>query len=278
MREGLALKMRRAGLALAMCVVALSAAGCFRPSGTEMIPTAQTGAQPMIPVTPLATELANPLEGFSSDAAATLGVTVISGSPAGTPSLAPTAGITLVAVTSTPAFITPQIPLGPVTPDTPVPTATLQATVPLAPGTSTPSGLITPTSMPGLDDPCVVIVQPGDSAYAIAIANEVALDALLAANPDLVGDPPVLQPGDMLRLPACGTLTPAAPVTAIATLRPFSAETATPAGAQTYTVRSGDTLFDIAQRFNTTVSAIVQANNLANPNALRIGQQLVIPQ
>lgn len=272
------MKMRRAGLALAMCVVALSAAGCFRPSGTEMIPTAQTGAQPMIPVTPLATELANPLEGFSSDAAATLGVTVISGSPAGTPSFAPTAGITLVVVTSTPAFITPQIPLGPVTPDTPVPTATLQATVPLAPGTSTPSGLITPTSIPGLDDPCVVIVQPGDSAYAIAIANEVALDALLAANPDLVGDPPVLQPGDMLRLPACGTLTPAAPVTAIATLRPFSAETATPAGAQTYTVRSGDTLFDIAQRFNTTVSAIVQANNLANPNALRIGQQLVIPQ
>lgn len=268
------MKMRRVVLALAASALALSAAGCFRPAGEAIAPTPRTGAQPAIPLTPLASALA------ASPVSATEATPEVRASVTAAASAVPTIGITLVAVTSTPAFITPQMPLGLVTPDTPVPTATPQFTqaVP-AQGTSTPSGLITPTSMPGLDDPCVAIVQPGDSAYAIAIANDVGLEALLAANPELEGDPPVLQPGDQLRLPACGTITPTLPVTAIATLQPFGAATATTGGVQTYTVRSGDTLFDIAQRFNTTVNAIVQANsNLSNPNALQIGQQIIIPQ
>lgn len=52
---------------------------------------------------------------------------------------------------------------------------------------------------------------------------------------------------------------------------------AAPEGGQTYVVESGDTLWDIAQRFGTTVEAIVQANELANPADLTIDQELVIP-
>ena len=44
----------------------------------------------------------------------------------------------------------------------------------------------------------------------------------------------------------------------------------------TYTVVSGDTLYSIASRFNTTVSEIKQLNNLTN-NTLSIGQKLLIP-
>ncbi|MBZ0301255.1 MAG: LysM peptidoglycan-binding domain-containing protein, partial [Anaerolineae bacterium] len=33
-----------------------------------------------------------------------------------------------------------------------------------------------------------------------------------------------------------------------------------------------------AQRYGTTVSALVQANNLSDPNRLSIGQELKIPQ
>lgn len=45
----------------------------------------------------------------------------------------------------------------------------------------------------------------------------------------------------------------------------------------TYVVQAGDTLFSIATRFNTTVDALTQANNLTNPNALTAGQTLNIP-
>ena len=44
----------------------------------------------------------------------------------------------------------------------------------------------------------------------------------------------------------------------------------------TYRVRSGDTLFTIAQRHHTSVSAIKDANRLEG-NQLSIGQRLVIP-
>ncbi|TEB05811.1 putative cell wall hydrolase LytN precursor [Pelotomaculum schinkii] len=47
--------------------------------------------------------------------------------------------------------------------------------------------------------------------------------------------------------------------------------------AISYTVQTGDTLFLIAQRYGTTVERIVQANNLANPDVISIGQVLTIP-
>jgi membrane-bound lytic murein transglycosylase D len=44
-----------------------------------------------------------------------------------------------------------------------------------------------------------------------------------------------------------------------------------------YTIRQGDTLSSIARRYNTTPNEIAQCNNLANKDALRIGQKLKIP-
>ncbi len=45
----------------------------------------------------------------------------------------------------------------------------------------------------------------------------------------------------------------------------------------TWVVEPGDTVFFIARRFGSTVSAIAQANNLANPNLIFPGQRLIIP-
>ena len=50
-----------------------------------------------------------------------------------------------------------------------------------------------------------------------------------------------------------------------------------PTGTSPYTIRSGDTLYSLAARYNTTVNAIMRANPGINPNDLRIGQVICIP-
>jgi len=44
-----------------------------------------------------------------------------------------------------------------------------------------------------------------------------------------------------------------------------------------YVVQAGDTLAAIAQRFGTTVQALVRANNISDPNLIFVGQVLTIP-
>lgn len=76
------------------------------------------------------------------------------------------------------------------------------------------------------------------------------------------------------------TTTPATGDTpvAIATPSPTATPTATPTPqARRYTVEAGDTLSDIAARFNTTVAALIQANNIEDPTLIRVGQELVLP-
>lgn len=51
-----------------------------------------------------------------------------------------------------------------------------------------------------------------------------------------------------------------------------------PAGTMPYTIRAGDTFYNLAPRFNTTVDAIMRANPGVNPNALMIGQVVCIPR
>jgi len=45
----------------------------------------------------------------------------------------------------------------------------------------------------------------------------------------------------------------------------------------THTVKAGETLTSIAALYGVTVAAIVQANNMTNPNLIQVGQVLIIP-
>lgn len=73
---------------------------------------------------------------------------------------------------------------------------------------------------------------------------------------------------------------PSAPATTpaggAATPRP-SPSPASTASPQTYTVVAGDTLWDIAERFDTTVQAIAELNQIDDAGALVIGQVLKLP-
>ena len=48
-------------------------------------------------------------------------------------------------------------------------------------------------------------------------------------------------------------------------------------GQVTHTVQPGENLYRIALQYGTTVDAIIQANNITNPNLIVVGQVLVIP-
>ena len=262
----------------------LLTAGCFRSAGESIEPTSgvvlpfeSPTLQPTpdlptntpfdIPATEVIppTTLNIPTDVATAEVAPSLDIGISQPPPTDEEPTFPT----LIPATSTPRFITPGSPLGPVTPDTPTPTLD-------APPTSTPSGLITPTSLPGTeDDDCAYIVQPGDNLYRIATLRGFTVDDMLNANPDLVGDPPILQVGQTLQLPECESsvgqpdvqTTPSLVITV-----PVGS-----GGTQVYIVQPGDTLYGIALNFGITVQAIIDANNLLNPNRLDVGQQLIIP-
>ena len=58
---------------------------------------------------------------------------------------------------------------------------------------------------------------------------------------------------------------------------PTTTTTAPPPAGEPYVVQPGDTLSDLAVRFDVTVAAIVDANRLANPRAIVSGHTLLIP-
>jgi len=60
--------------------------------------------------------------------------------------------------------------------------------------------------------------------------------------------------------------------------KPSAPETTKPAnGDVVYTVKSGDTLSAIASKYGTTYQKLAEYNGIANPNVIRVGQQIKIP-
>lgn len=100
-------------------------------------------------------------------------------------------------------------------------------------------------------------VRSGDTLYAIALRYNTTVARIAAVNN--ISNTSLIRVGQVLTIsgPGGGTTPP-------------------PATSVTYTVRSGDTLYSIALRHNTTVARIVSANNITNPNLIRVGQVLTI--
>lgn len=110
-----------------------------------------------------------------------------------------------------------------------------------------------------IDTTTTYTVRTGDTLYSIANRYGVTVAEIISAN-NL--NSTTLQIGQVLTIPT-GTTTP----------------TPTPPQQENYinyTVKSGDSLWLIANRYNTTVNAIKELNNLTSNN-LSIGQVLRIP-
>jgi len=108
-------------------------------------------------------------------------------------------------------------------------------------------------------------IQKGDTYSTIAPKFGVTVKALQTANPTV--DPAKLQIGKKIIIPA-----------ATATAAPSVAPVVNAATGETlYTVKSGDTLGQIATQFHTSVKAIQTANGLTDTR-IKVGQKLKIPK
>jgi LysM repeat protein/ribosomal protein L40E len=144
---------------------------------------------------------------------------------------------------------TPTVTSTPTLTPTPTNTAT-----PTSTATSTPTNTPTPTPTP-----IVHIVQPGEVLLQIARSYAVTLRELLAANELVEAD--VLHPGDRLIIPSSGQL-----------------PTPTPMPSQiAHVVQPGDSLKDLAERYNVTVASILAANEMDADAVISAGDVLVIP-
>ena len=115
------------------------------------------------------------------------------------------------------------------------------------------------------------IVKRGDTLYSIARANNISVDTLIKDNSITNNN---INVGQILKI-----RTPNNQETVIEEcIGPdyTPPDTNTTPVLTTYTVKSGDNLYAIAKRYNTTASAIMLLNNLPNTN-LSIGQKLKIP-
>jgi LysM repeat protein len=160
---------------------------------------------------------------------------------------------------------------------TPTPTQTYTPTV-TPPPSETPTLTLTPTltMTSTAHAPFSYTVQEGDNLALIAEKfglgdNGIRLILFLNPYSEASGsgiNQTIVYPGQQILIPNPGmTLPPDTPIPANL-----------PRGTiVTYIVETGDSLAAIAGKFNSTIDDIVKQNNLADANAIYVGQELKIP-
>jgi LysM repeat protein len=163
--------------------------------------------------------------------------------------------------------------------ETPTPTLTFTPTntsTPTETPTATATFTITPTAT--FSTPFNYTVEAGDSLFSIVEKFNLGDDGIaliFLLNPynseTFVGiDPSTgnIIPGEVILLPYPGMPLP--------TATPIPSDLARGTKID-YTVQAGDTLAGIAAKFNSTEEAIITENSITDPNALFVGQLLVVP-
>jgi N-acetylmuramoyl-L-alanine amidase len=100
------------------------------------------------------------------------------------------------------------------------------------------------------------VVSKGDTLSDIAVRYGTTTGALARANG--LSDPNLIIAGTRLTIPD------------------GSSSSASAASGATHTVRAGETLWDLAQRFGTSVNALARANGISNPNLIVAGSKITV--
>lgn len=141
--------------------------------------------------------------------------------------------------------------------------------VKLAFGASTVAGVLAFSNSASAD---TYTVQAGDNLWHIAQKFNTSVEALTALNG--LSDPAQIAAGQ--------TIETSQPVQVAVTATPTSTPTSTPPAvvkgqpAVTYTVKAGDTLWDIAQAQQVPVEDIIKNSQLAETDTIYTGQELIL--
>lgn len=109
------------------------------------------------------------------------------------------------------------------------------------------------------NDIITITVQSGNTLWGIAREYHTTVSSIVSLND--IANPNLIYPGQELN---------------IYQVQKRNSYINTPTGTTYYRVVAGDTLSEIALRFNTTVENLVQLNNIVNPDLIYTGQLLVI--
>jgi len=118
--------------------------------------------------------------------------------------------------------------------------------------------------------PTTHLVQPGENLFRIALRYGVSVSYLQDVNN--LGSSTLIYAGQTLTIFGSGCT----PGSGTGTCVPGTGTPGT-GGPTSYVVQPGDTLFSIARRFGTTVSALQQANGLGSSTTIYSGTTLTIP-
>ncbi len=97
------------------------------------------------------------------------------------------------------------------------------------------------------------IVRRGDTLASIAVMYDTSVGRLADING--ISDPDRIFDGQVIKIPVTGR----------------------DCGSKEYIVKRGDTLYSIAQRSDTDVAGLADANNIADPDVINEGQGLTVP-
>jgi LysM repeat protein len=134
-------------------------------------------------------------------------------------------------------------------------------------GTAASSGTATSATASTGSETGTYTVAAGDTLSGIAAAHATTVTQLMSLNS--LGTS-LIHPGQRLTVSGASSSTSSSGSAS-------TTSTTAPSSGTRYTVRSGDTVSAIAARFDTTVGAIIAANDLNSRALIRIGQMLTIP-
>ena len=108
---------------------------------------------------------------------------------------------------------------------------------------------------PTQDNTIIYTVKPGDTLSKIAREYGTTVNEIVSLNPS-IKNPNLIYPGEQFTIKNNGN--------------------SNTSNTIIYTVVSGDTLSQIASKYNTTVSNLVAINNISNPNLIYTGEKITI--
>ncbi len=108
---------------------------------------------------------------------------------------------------------------------------------------------------PTQDNTIIYTVKPGDTLSKIAREYGTTVNEIVSLNPS-IKNPNLIYPGEQFTIKNNGN--------------------SNTSNTIIYTVVSGDTLSQIASKYNTTVSNLVAINNISNPNLIYPGEKITI--